>query len=252
MTPFLLVYGFNSVIAVYNMAVLACHLTPLQVEDCRIKFSVVDQGELFDLWKKWTNKNLDAQRVILCHGNNKKSVACALGNSFFTKAPQIIYVDSELERIDVQAVMLQCKHEFAHIKYNHSVIQSGILLISTIVIGIFCSIDTLPLFFILAVVASNIYNRISEIAADKFAFKNATEEELRGGIRFFHAANEAKVQKTGILDKLYETHPSPRYRIDKLEKELKERLGYTDSDLYEIENVPLVENLRNHLVYKFG
>lgn len=253
-------YGLGFLHGYFKAKKFAYHTVPLFPYDPR-KMCPIDNGKLFTSWNNWVKENSEAKKVTLMVGEPNLAAGC-FGNTLLKFSPQIIAVNLQIDQIDPDASMFACKHEFAHIKFNHAMIISGVLLIANIVMGILTSKKVYPCFLFATIIADKIWTRKSEVEADNFAIANATEKELCGGFRFFEAAirSEKELYPTkgsqdmyqqmweNSWDFLTEIHPSPVARRNKIQTELEFKFGYDSINFSVLNEDPRIQKLSNYII----
>ena len=182
-------------------------------------------------------------------------VASAMGTNYFNKGKAIIQIAPNFQHVDKDAYHFVLKHEIGHIKDNHVFTEPIVFAICSIAAGIFfvylAPASTLPLFLfavkligitctILTIhkIAIIIFSQYCEREADDFAIAESSDEELKGGRRFFLSSLEQNLEyrktiktiwnkiftsSTGELRFGISSHPSFSSRIKKIEDALKQR-----------------------------
>ena len=167
----------------------------------------------------------------------------AYGTNFFTKGDAAIGVATGFNKTDKDACRFVIKHEISHIIYNDCFTTRFVPAVCTTAAAIFTTFtrrgSMLRITLATATAAIGIlsytaFSRYCEGKADDFAIAESSNEELKGGRRFFLSlqADHKKRRKT-IWDKIrYSSsgeyrldieHPSLDSRIKKVEDELIRR-----------------------------
>ena len=135
-------------------------------------------------------------------------IASAYGTNYFTKGDAALLASPEFYDVDEKALLWTMKHEVGHIKNNDCLVSPTVSLVSSLAMSIFatCTLElgVIPatLFSVNAgFVALVIFRQFCERRADNFAISNSTDDELKGGIRFFRAFQEADLSRR-IMDKI--------------------------------------------------
>ena len=161
-----------------------------------------------------------------------------------------IFLTEGFSKLDPHSCSYILKHELAHIKYRDVWLASlfsllSILLLTGIALYSMHWMTALGLVFLFSPLLGNGINtawmRFREHRADRFAMKNASLDELRGGIRYFTAlkkfnASFSEVQpqfnQEGECKNDYK-HPTFGSRIERIQKEILRR----GASRYEVEGI---------------
>lgn len=160
-----------------------------------------------------------------------------------------IMVLPNLLDIDEAAFTHSFKHEISHVKDNDSIKTS-----------LLCSIFSISSMFFLrhyygfSFISTAIFQKILkevfkkalhsciERKADNFAIKNSTQDEIKGGIRFIHAAKEVSDNAPlPFLNYVLGTHQTPSSRKAALEATLNSEYVPSSEEL-----APLIELLKRN------
>jgi Peptidase family M48 len=241
---------------------LANHTVPLSIaEKQRVPWTAIKSGPLFEEWNEFASKFPKGKTVKLVHGA-LPMCSMALGTFLFKNSPKVMAIDIGLEYIDQAAATWFCKHEFAHIHHNDMLKQYIILLVTSVATSFFCTSWYSPLLIGCAthLVAEKTLGLRAEINADNLALENATEEELRGAVRFFAAtiqvehelcppnSSSNKIKK--FVRELFARHPCNNDRMAKVEELLKSRFNYTQIKLDEIRKDDRIQKLKKYTVFR--
>lgn len=167
---------------------------------------------------------------------------------------------------DPDAYNFILKHELSHIKHNDNILFGMAGAVASCAAAILLTLSLSPLFATIATSAIgftglSILSNSAENRADQFAISNSSDEELKGGIRFFKGMQEfhKDMRTESALAKIYINssgdnnmdlfHPRFSQRIEQIRNELKKRnIQYSDS---EAEQDPRIEKLHKLIQFNF-
>lgn len=201
---------------------------------------------------------LEEQKIrsdIIYSEQSNSGVFSAIGVNLPSRGSPVILMHPGAYEKDEKASDFVMKHEFSHIKYNDTLTKLSIEAVAAAAATVFCffiaapMLSTFAITFGFTVTISIIVSQWRERAADNFAIKHSTDEELKGGRRFFQAMKEARKSKRSTFIKKLAytesgearfgfTHPSLKSRIQKIEKEMAKR------------NIKVDEKTENELIEK--
>ena len=174
------------------------------------------------------------------------AIAKVDGSNFSKGSARITIVPGFLEA-DREAFKWVLRHELAHIKNSDALkvpvaAATGSLLALSFV-PITSGLSLALLSFLGAFACSNLYAHHGECRADELANKNASIDELKGGIRFLKALRnfnlfcknhvpgaDLMIDEKGD-NRIDLSHPSLQSRIDKITKEIESREYLIEDEL---------------------
>lgn len=241
---------------------LGNHLVPLSVaEKQRQPFPAIVGGPILEQWNEFASKFPNGKTVKLVHGS-LPHCSMALGTFLFKNSPKVVAIDVGLEYLDSEAAMWFAKHEFAHINHNDSLKQFVPLLVTSVTASFFCTVWYSPLLIGWAthIVAEKTFGLKAEINADNLALENATEEELKGAVRFFEATIQAANELCPLnsfsnrakkfIGELFDRHPCHSARMGKAETLLKSRFNYSQAMLGDTKKDDRVRKLKEYTIFR--
>ncbi len=176
----------------------------------------------------------------------------AYGTNSFKKGDAAVIIAPEFYEADTEACTWVIKHEVSHIKNNDNFTIHcipGICQLAASIFGMcFLSFSSaLTVSYTVGFVSQVLFTRWREAKADDFAIENSSDEELKGGLRFFKALQQANLESRTTLwqrivisesgdSHLDINHSSSTSRIQKIEKTLLRR------------NIQLSETIENHKI----
>ena len=176
----------------------------------------------------------------------------AKGTNFFTKGDAAIIVGPGFNEADKDACHWTVMHEASHIKYNDCFTMYFVPSVCTLAAAIFITLTKRPASRVASVLATHTIGFVSHTAfsryiegkADDLAIAESSNDELKGGRRFFlsaQALNQAFYEENqntfwGKIiasssgeNRLDIKHPSLKSRIGKIESALKQRNVFVDA-----------------------
>jgi hypothetical protein len=163
-----------------------------------------------------------------------QGIGGAEGTNFFTKGDAVIYMMPHFFDTDKEACLFIAKHEVSHIKSND---YFTLRLVPTI-----CAAAAATVFGITSIVTAGavtlgvqvVASQYREGKADDFAIAESSDEELKGGRRFYKCLQEIFLELRSLAlgkilfsssgeDRTDILHPSLSGRIKKIETALQQR-----------------------------
>lgn len=157
----------------------------------------------------------------------------------FRNGDAALMVAPGLYEADKDACSWIIKHEISHIKHNDLFTMQCIPCVCQLAASIFgmCSLSLWPALgvaFTVGIVSQALFSQWREAKADDFAIENSSDEELKGGRRFFMAMQETNIEERNTFWKRIKIsangdmrsdilHPSITNRIQKIERALRTR-----------------------------
>ncbi len=165
--------------------------------------------------------------------------ASALGTNIFKNGDAVILVAPGFYEADKDACNFVMKHEISHIKNNDLFTMHGVPCVCQLAASIFGMHSlsfwlALGISFTVGIVSRALFSQWREAKADDFAIANSSEQELKGGRRFFIAIQQLNIEERNTFWKriafsatgntrLDILHPSTTSRIQKIEGALRNR-----------------------------
>ena len=204
--------------------------------------------------------------VKVCDINNSEFCS-ALGTNIFTKCNAMVLIAPDnFHEIDKDACNYILKHEISHIKHNDNFTTPCVAAACQLTASIFgmYSLSFFPavgLALAVGFTSNTLFEKWREAKADDFAIKNSSDEELKGGRRFFMAMQAVYIENRDTFwkriifsangnNRLGISHPSLTSRIQKIEKVLQHRKAEIDEEVEKekLENIKIcVANIINKL-----
>ena len=157
----------------------------------------------------------------------------------FKNGDAVVTVAPGFYEADKDACSWIIKHELSHIKHNDHFTMLCVPCVCQLAAAIFgmCFLSFFPalgLAYAVGLVSLVLFARWREAKADDFAIENSSNEELKGGRRFFMAVQQTNIEVRNTFwrrftisasgDMRLDTfHPSITSRIQKIERALSAR-----------------------------
>jgi len=170
----------------------------------------------------------DLQIVELFRATN----CYATGTNILSRGEGTIVVPSGFRDVDKEAFNFTIKHEICHIKQNDCLTLTVTPAVCTVIAAVYgmATMSGLGAFQLVCCVGHfvpSLLGQWRERVADTFAVTNSSNDELKGGRRYFKALREINMERryTWLDEILFgdDSHPSIRRRIEKIERALRER-----------------------------
>ncbi len=161
------------------------------------------------------------------------------GTNFFTRGIASITVPPFFKSVDEEACSFIFKHEVSHLKNNDAFTTSLVAAICSLASAIICTRRTSPILAFLVTLAvgalaSILFTLYRENKADDFAIAHSSNEELKGGRRYFLSHQQRLLgQRTSLFTRLVYSskgdfrldlwHPSFTSRLKKVTRALEAR-----------------------------
>jgi hypothetical protein len=163
----------------------------------------------------------------------KKQRVCSSGSQLFSCFKKVVVIDKSLAEIDPDATKWLMRRELTLLKNNSYVVLHGAALVSTIAALVLCpSPWNLPLGIASYTVVREVFETKIKRPGDKVAISEATESELLGALRLFHACSRAEHDfhrtKRNYKGGFFYKEASSQERFEMVKGSLKVRFRLSD------------------------
>ena len=222
--------------------------------------ALVKDEAVLTIWEEFLENNYGSQSILV-QGTLPKpsmSIGCVHPND----PTRFIGIDTGILKIDRAAALWLCKHEQSIIDQSANFQKHRTIALATA--GAAYATPEWNLFTLSGITMYQLTRFAAhgfENDADVAACKTATEDELKGAIRYFTASIEVNKQlfntKTRIEKLIYilknlaiNYTPSDEHRLSLVEKELQDRFEYTARQIEQAKQSPITNSLKRYMGFR--